>query len=184
MEFYIQWCEALQWTRWCSCFKQLIRRLVPCKLIFWKSYQSCWASKFSKLISQLCGTTMLCHIIIRLALNIFLKTLHILQNDAKIGSQNILVATKFGFAPDCSYTYNLWLFILLYLSYISIVHLWNKWFWINNSGISDQTHWKFHVPCIQSARDICKKLASNGSPVCSGDSNLLRQLMKRLQLRS
>ena len=59
-----------------------INLFLPCKLIFWKSYQSWYTSKFSKAHISVVGnpsTTILCKIIITPTLNIFLKTLHILH---------------------------------------------------------------------------------------------------------
>ena len=81
-------CEILHPLVWGTSVNSLalilktINLFLPCKLIFWKSYQSWWPSKFSKVHISVVGnpsTTILCRVIIRTTLNIFFNTLHILQ---------------------------------------------------------------------------------------------------------
>ena len=100
VEFYIQWCGALKWTRWCSYLKQLI-----CSCL--ASYFSVKATKvgspphFPKLISQLWGTLQPQYFV-----TLFLdpywtylwKYYIYYKKETKLVA-NIL-ATKFGFVPD------------------------------------------------------------------------------------
>ena len=98
LEFYIQWCVALHQTHWGSNFEKLI---CPCfgSLFSQKAttvgsplnFQSSYLNR-----GELLNQDILSHCyFIRLILNIFLKTLHILQKDTKVGSQNdCLVCSK------------------------------------------------------------------------------------------
>ena len=96
VEFYIQWCQALHWTRWCSYLKKNNLSL-PWKLIFSKSYRS-WQPK---LISQSWGIPE--HI-----LSHHYKThiKHILKNIAYLTKKTPKLVTKilaanFSSEPEC-----------------------------------------------------------------------------------
>ena len=101
-------CEILHPMVWDTSVNSLapilktINLFPPCKLIFWKSYQSWEPSKFSKAhfsVVENPSVTILDHIIIRTALNIlFLKITHITKKTPKLVAK--ILATKFGFVPD------------------------------------------------------------------------------------
>ena len=103
VEFYIQWCVALHQTHLGSYFEKFIFACL--EVDFLKKLPELVALQiFQSLCISVMGNhwnTLFYYIIIRLILNIFFKALYIYiyKNPPNLVAK--MLATKFGFVPDC-----------------------------------------------------------------------------------
>ena len=107
VEFYIQECGALHLTRWCSYLKQLICFCLA-SWFYRKATRVGSPPNFPKLISQLWGIPQPQYVI-KLLLDphwtYFLKHFIYYKKTTKLVAK--ILATKFGFVPDCSVLYSM-----------------------------------------------------------------------------
>ena len=98
VKFYIQWCGAIQWTRWRSYFKQLICSCLA-SLFSGKATKLGSPPNFPKLIWwRICQSQYFITLLLEPYWTYFFNITYIIKKTPKLVAK--ILATKFGFVPD------------------------------------------------------------------------------------